>query len=32
LQQFADELAATGLPADDIRTMVAANPATLVSR
>ena len=32
LQQFADLMAAEGLSADAIRTMVVANPATLVSR
>ena len=32
LQQFADLMAAAGSSADDIRTMVVANPATLVSR
>jgi hypothetical protein len=32
LQQFADLMAAEGLSADAIRTMVVANPATLVAR
>ncbi len=32
LQQFADLMAAEGLSADAIRTMVVANPASLVSR
>jgi hypothetical protein len=32
LQQFADQMEAEGLAADAIRTMVVANPATLVSR
>lgn len=32
LQQFADQLATEGLAADAIRTMVVANPATLVTR
>jgi Family of unknown function (DUF6282) len=32
LQQFADLMAAEGLSADAIRTMVVANPATLVTR
>ena len=32
LQRFADQLAAEGLSADAIRTMVVANPATLVAR
>jgi hypothetical protein len=32
LQQFADRMSAEGLTADAIRTMVVANPATLVSR
>jgi hypothetical protein len=32
LQQFADLMAAEGLGADAIRTMVVANPATLVAR
>lgn len=32
LQQFADLMVAEGLSADAIRTMVVANPATLVSR
>jgi predicted metal-dependent phosphotriesterase family hydrolase len=32
LQQFADLMAAEGVGTDAIRTMVVANPASLVSR